>query len=675
MGFLGLLLLSDRDRSGGRLVYQRTSTLNFMQDLKGEGPDLRVEPPSADAVLAELARILSSQTFQGAQRPSNFLKYVVEQTLAGHGEQIKEYCIATDVFGRKESFDPRLDPIVRVEATKLRSRLAGYYRTEGQQDRIRIELPKRGYAPTFRDQAHLEPVEKSRSPLQDLNEGKAQPAPVGLIRWKAIAVAFGAILFVCLSAFGLTSLWNRRSVAPDAKSIAVLPFTNLGEAREDEYFSDGLTDELIASLGRVPGLRVVARGSVFQFKGKTYDIREVGRRLGVRTVLEGSVRKFGTHLRITVHLDDASNGYRVWSNIYEREASDVFAIQREIAQALVNSLGVQFSGEDWASKANQQHDPVSVDPVAYQAYLKGLFFWNKNNAASIRTAIDYFQQALAKDPRYPPIYTGLGRCYTALPVFTSTSTNEVIPEIRRVASKALELDPQFGEAHLQLGEAAFLEYDWPRAERELQRAVKLSPSDAVVHRWYSYYLGRMGRLDEELAETLAAQELDPVSPYLADGVASSYRDLRRYDDAIEQYQKALALEPNFAMSIRGLGITYLFRGQPETGLIQLQRVAQIEKEDSSVDGELGYAFAISGKRAQAQSILAKLLDKSVRGAVHPLHVAQIYIGLGDRDRAFEWLSKAVDQHEISLSLKTDPMFDPLRADPRFAGLLRRMKLG
>jgi len=645
-----------------------------MQDLKGVEPP--VEPRSTEAVQAELARILSSRAFQGAQRPSNFLRYVVEQTLAGRGEQVKEYSIATDVFGRKESFDPRLDPVVRVEATKLRSRLAGYYQTEGQQDPLRIELPKRGYAPMFRDWAPQEPTEESSFPQHNLSEVTAQLEPVRLIRWKAIAMALGTILLACLSAFGLTSLWNRHAVAPDAKSIAVLPFANLGDDRENEYFSDGLTDELIASLGRVPGLRVVARGSVFQFKGKTYDIREVGRRLGVRTVLEGSVRKLGTHLRITVHLDDTSNGYRVWSNIYEWDASDAFAIQRDIAQALVNSLGREFDGKDWASVVSvQQRDSASVDPAAYQAYLKGLFFWNKNNAASIRTAIDYFQQALAKDPHYAPIYTGLGRCYTALPVFTSTATDEVVPQIRRVASKALELDPQFGEAHLQLGEAAFLEYDWPRAERELQLAVELSPSDAVVHRWYSYYLARMGRLEEELAQTQAALQLDPVSPYLADGVANSYRDLRRYDEAIEQYQKALALEPNFAMSIRGLGITYLYRGQPEMGLMELQRAAQIEKEDSSVDGYLGYAFAISGKRAEAQSILAKLLEKSARGSVHPLHIAQIYIGLGDRDRAFAWLEKAVDQHEISLGLKTDAMFDPLRADPRFSGLLRRMKLG
>jgi TolB-like protein/Flp pilus assembly protein TadD len=644
-----------------------------MQDLKGESPDLH-ETHSVEAIQAELAQILSSQSFQGAQRPSSFLKYVVEQALAGRGEQIKEYCIATAVFRRKESFDPRLDPVVRVEATKLRSRLAGYYRTEGQHDPLRIELPKRGYVPTFRDPSHQEPAEESSLPLQNSSAVLASPSQVRRSRWKGLALAFGAILLAGLSAFGLTSLWNRRPLRPDAKSIAVLPFINLREDREDDYFSDGLTDELIASLGRVPGLRVVARGSVFQFKGKAYDVREVGRRLGVRTVLEGSVRKFGTHLRITVHLDDAGNGYRIWSNIYEREASDALAIQREIAQALVNSLGIEFAGKDWASRANQQHDPASVDPAAYQAYLKGLFFWNKNNAASIRTAIDYFEQALAKDPHYAPIYTGLGRCYTALPVFTSTSTDEVIPQIRRVASKALELDPQFGEAHLQLGEAAFLEYDWPRAKRELQLAVELSPGDAVVHRWYSYYLGRMGRVDEELAQTLAAQELDPVSAYLADGVAGSYRDLRRYDDAIEQYRKALALEPNFTMAIRGLGMTYLYRGQPEMGLIELQKAAQIEKDDSSVDGDLGYALAISGKRNEAQAILAKLLVKSARGSVHPLHIAQIYLGLGDKDRTFEWLTKAVDQHEISLGLKTDAMYDPLRSDPRFAGLLRRMKL-
>jgi len=250
----------------------------------------------------------------------------------------------------------------------------------------------------------------------------------------------------------------------------------------------------------------------------------------------------------------------------------------------------------------------------------------------------------------------------------------VIPKIRQVASKALELDPNFGEAHLQLGEAAFLEYNWPVAERELKLALELSPGDAVVHRWYSYYLGRIGRLDEELVQTLAAQELDPVSPYVADGVAHSYVDLRRYSDAIEQYHRALALEPNFAMSVRGLGMAYLYQGDHEMGLRELQRAAGMDSENFPIMGERGYALGVSGKREEAPAILARLLRQSKHGAAHSLPVAQVYIGLGEKDRAFEWLDKAVDQHEISLGLKSEAMFDPLRSDPRFDSLLRQMKL-
>ena len=642
-----------------------------MPELHGKDPDIAALPHSPDEVKVELERILASQAFRTALRPSNFLRYAVLETLEGRGDQMKEYSIAIEVFGREESFDPRLDPIVRVEATKLRSRLATYYSVEGRQDPLRIELPKRGYVPVFREGE--EPVEAPAA--ASATSEKANPVQS---RSRSLLVATGLaalVVLVALSTYGLTSFWNKKNASVDALSIAVLPFSNLGDDRADEYFSDGLTDELIASLGRVPGLRVVARGSVFQLKGKNYDIRELGRRLGVRTVLEGSVRKFDNRLRITAHLDDATNGYRIWSNIYERDSKDALTIQRDIALALVNSLGVQFEGKNWASRLNQPFQPTaSVRPEAYQAYLKGLFFWNKNTAASIRTAMDYFEQARAIDPGYAPIYAGLGRCYTALPVFTATSSADVIPKIRQVASKALELDPNFGEAHLQLGEAAFLEYDWAVAERELKMALELSPGDAVVHRWYSYYLGRMGRLDEELAQTLAAQELDPVSPYVADGVAHSYVDLRRYSDAIEQYKRALALEPNFAMSVRGLGMAYLYQGNHVMGLRELQRAAGMDSENFPIMGEIGYALAVSGKRAEAQTILARLLQQSKNGAAHSLPVAQVYIGLDEKDHAFEWLEKAVDQHEISLGLKSEAMFDALRSDPRFGALLRQMKL-
>jgi TolB-like protein/Flp pilus assembly protein TadD len=601
----------------------------------------------AAAVRAHLERVLSSQSFKAAKGQSKFLRYVVEEALAGRADAIKEYSIGVEVFGRGQSFDPRISNIVRVEAQRLRSKLAKYYDGEGREEILRIELPKGGYAPTWGSPAEF------REAGAVASSRVSGPAARG--RLKTLAL-FALVLVASCSA----ALWiGRQSKASSVgvPSVVVLPFVNFSVDKGDEYFSDGLTDELIASLGRVQGLRVVARGSAFQFKGQNFDVREIGRRLNVRNVLEGSVRNAGGRVRITVHLDDAANGYRIWSNIFERDSSDALAIQREISQAVVNSLKLEFAGQGLRLKdAKTSGDGAAVNPAAYQAYLKGLYFWNKNTAESIRTAIEYFQQALAKDPGYAPIYAGLGRCYTALPVFTATSSDEVIPKIREVAAKALALDPNFGEAHLQLGEAFFLEYDWPRAEQELKRAVELSPGDPVVHRWRSYYFDRVGRLEEALAETTAAQELDPN------------------DEAIQQSQKALALEPNFVMALRGLGISYIRKGSYEKGVAQLKRAVQLNGADAGVDGELGYAYAISGNQAEARQLLGKLLDQSKRGPFHPLTIAEVYIGLGDKNQALQWLGKAVDQHEIRLSLKTDPLFDPLRSDSRFEALLRRMKL-
>jgi TolB-like protein/Flp pilus assembly protein TadD len=619
----------------------------------------------AAEVRAHLEKLLSSHSFKAAKGQSNFLRYVVEEALAGRSESIKEYSIGVEVFGRGPSFDPRISNIVRVEAQRLRSKLAKYYEGEGRQETLRIELPKGGYAPSWRSPAEFhEP---------DIPASSAVSAPTSRGRLQSVALFTLVLVASCVAALWVGHQW--KSPASGTPSVVVLPFVNLSGDKGDEYFSDGLTDELIASLGRVQGLRVVARGSAFQFKGQNFDVREIGRRLSVRNVLEGSVRNAGGRVRITVHLDDAANGYRIWSNIFESDSSDALAIQREISQAVVNSLRLEFAGQDLRLQAAKAPgDGAAVNPGAYQAYLKGLYFWNKNTAESIRTAIDYFQQALVKDPGYAPIYAGLGRCYTALPVFTATSSDEVIPKIREVASKALALDPNFGEAHLQLGEAFFLEYDWPRAEQELKRAVELSPGDPVVHRWRSYYFDRVGRLEEALAETTTAQELDPVSPYMAEGVAESYRSLRRNDEAIQQSQKALALEPNFVMALRGLGISYIRKERYEEGVAELKKALQVNGADAGVDGELGYAYAISGKQAEAQELLAKLLDQSKRGPFHALTIAELYIGLGDKDRAIQWLGKAVDQHEIRLSLKTDPLFDAIRSDPRFEALLRRMKL-
>jgi TolB-like protein len=633
-----------------------------------------VESVTPEAVRAELARICGSASFRSATRLKEFLSFVVEQTLAGRARQIKEYSIGLEVFHKDESFDPRKDPIVRVEASKLRTKLALYYQSGGAQDPVRIELPKRGYAPIL---TGADPSAAAvKPPRADL---VSVPPPLSAVhsprgyRWRFAAVVLGVVMAAMLLIPSL--LKERARSSNDADSIAVMPLVNLGDNKTDEYFSDGLTDELIVALGRIPSLRVVARASVFQYKGKPADVREVGRQLNVGSVLEGSVERGENRLRLTVHLDDARTGYRRWSATYERGVQDALRVQQEIAQAVTSELGVELArNQPLSTASNRPAALANISSEAYQDYLKGLYFWNKNSASSILTAINYFDNVIRSEPKFAPAYTGLGRCYTALPVFTSTQSLEVVPKIRNVASKALALDPTSGEAHLQLGEASFLEYDWGKAEKELNIALKLSPNDAVVHRWRSYYFGRMGREEAALAENLSAQALDPVSAYIADGVASSYMAMRKYDEAIQAYKKALALEPYLRFSRMGIGLAYLFAGRSEEGIKEMENVARDGDTSPAVEGELGYAYAVLGRRPRAQAILARLLDEARNRSAHAYHVAEVYVGLDDRNNAFTWLGKAVDEHEISLALKDDAKLDPLRGDPRFQDLLRRMKL-
>ena len=309
-----------------------------------------VHSRSAAEVKAELKRLLDSRTFCAAERQRDFLRYAVEQRLEGHADRIKEYSIATEVFRRGDSFDPRLDPIVRIEARKLRLRLAKYYSSEGEQDPIRIEFPKGGYAPVFRHVLMTAKITESSI---------AEPGPRAhhwFPSWKTGTAVVGILLLA--AAYWLSVDRRAPTASSHVTSIAVLPFLNLGESRADDYFSDGLTEELITLLGRVPGLQVVARTSSFQFRGKTLDVREIGKKLNARTILEGSVRKYGGGLRVTAQLVDASNGYRLWSESYDRDLKDALAIQREISQAIVTALEGQLDG---ARQAPNHPDRVQPD--------------------------------------------------------------------------------------------------------------------------------------------------------------------------------------------------------------------------------------------------------------------------------------------------------------------------
>ena len=470
--------------------------------------------------------------------------------------------------------------------------------------------------------------------------------------------------------------FRRGPQAPPAThdpSVAILPFSNLSENRADELFADGLTEDLTDSLARIPGVRVVARRSVLPFRDNSLSLQEIGRRLGVRLVVEGSIRKVGNLLRVTAHINDAATGYQVWTESYDREWKDLLTIQRQIALAITSALGLRVA--EWReSGGGSSARTAAPDPDAYRDYLKGRYFWDKNTAASVRTAIGYFQQATAKDPGYAPPYVGLAHCFTALAAFSNAAVSEMVPLMRAAATKALSLDPTLGEAHVDLAEVHLYEYEWDSAQKEILEALRLKPGEAIVHRWYSYYLQKTGRLEEALAQDRQAVELDPISPYMAEGVADSLVLLRRYDEAIQEYRKVAELDPSFPQMHYGLGTAYLYRGEYQRAVAEFEQTHPLMQRSWSA-GYLGYAYAKSGNPEKARELLAMMLPAQANSPAAPaLAIAQIHLGLGDSNAALDWLEKAVEQRVVRFNPMADPIFDSLRQTPRFQRLIRRMKL-
>lgn len=638
---------------------------------------------SEEAVRDELEKILTSTTFRSARGQRGFLRYAVGEVIAGRGHLLKEYVIGVEAFGRGESFDPRLDPIVRTQARKLRAKLAVYYATEGSNDTLRIEFRKGSYAPCFciagGPGGFLEPVPaaaakppESVSHVNELGRDTVQAA----WHWKLAALSVAAL---ALTGAGVSIFyfWHSKSSEPvlaAEASVAVMPFVNVSDNSDDEFLSDGLTDDLIDSLGQMPGLKVVARTSVFRFKGKTSDVRAIGQKLKVRTVLVGSVRKSGNRLRVTVQLNNAADGYHLWSGSYDRESTDARAIQWEISQEVANVLGVRMArgGERDLRKAFPSL--ASPNPAAYQNYLRGLYFWNKLTAAGLRAAIQYFQQAIVEDPSFARAYTALADCYVMAPQVAAAPQLEIIPKIKAAASKALVLDNTLGEAHIDLAICAEYDFDWATAETEFKKGLELSPQNAVGHLWYAKYLAVMGRKPEVLVQRKIAADLDPVSPYAVQSVAGYFSVMGHYDQAIEGFRNALVMEPNFGLTHQGLGVAYLLKGDTAEGIDELQVACKL-MDGPRREALLGWAYAVSGKTAEARRILNDFLQQAQRKPFPALAIAEVYIGLGDKDHAFEWLGKAADQRDLNMDLQWDSFYEPLRSDPRYAVLLRRLKLG
>jgi TolB-like protein/Tfp pilus assembly protein PilF len=636
---------------------------------------------SEQAIRVELENILGSRTFRAAQSQKKFLAYAVDEVLAGRAHLLKEYVIATEALGRTASFDPRLDPIVRTEARKLRARLDKYYATEGSGDPLRVEFPKGTYVPSFHhahrpdteppgeaQEVHTPPVPGAlEAPLlPDVPANRVPSRRSGLLVSLAVLVlaVAGAIVFHLSPA----SFSNTTLAANDA-SIAVLPLVNLSDNNQ-EFLSDGLTDELIDALRQVPGLQVVARTSAFRFKAKTFDFREIDQRLHVRAVLVGTVRNSENRLTVAVQLNNAENGYHLWSGSYERDSANIGSIPPEIATAVTNVLGV---GLVRGGGQNLSQAAASPNSGAHEDYLRGLYFRNRYNADSLNKAIEYFKQAIAEDPSFAQAYAGLADCYAmARPVF-ATPPLEVVPKIKAAASKALELDAKLGDPHIDLAVSAEYEFDWAAAEREFKKGLALSPGNVEGHLWYAWYLALAGRKDEVLTERTIAARLDPVSPSAVESLGDYYSAVGRYDTAVQEFRSALAIEPNFGLAHQDLGDTYLLQGRCDNALDEL-RSANESMPGPRRMGDLGHAYAVCGHTTEARRILRDFLQEPRHGAIPAFAIAEIYMGLGDKDRAFPWLEKAIDERDLGMGLKWDGYFESIRSDPRFNVLLRRMKL-
>jgi TolB-like protein/DNA-binding SARP family transcriptional activator len=451
-------------------------------------------------------------------------------------------------------------------------------------------------------------------------------------------------------------------------SIAVLPFIDLSPEQDQEYFSDGITEELITQLSRVKGLKVPARTSSFQFKGALADVRDVGARLGVVHVLEGSVRKAGDRLRITVQLIKVEDGFHVWAETYERRMSDVFAVQEEISQAVAEALRLHLvDGKGGA--AAQRHTP-SVE--AYELFLRGRYFANRRTEDALTRAAEYYRQAIAADPRFARAYVGLADTYIAP---RHGAPAERFLRAKELVTTALALDSTLAAAHTAMGWIRmWYDRDWAAAERHLQQAMALDPGYLWAQQWYGAYLSAVGRLDESLVASQNAQQLDPLSVTANTHLGTHLFWVGRHEEAIQQYHKALELDPNFFMARWGLSRVYLQLGRHTESMRELQYPGT-DYLGFFRPALLGYAHAVTGQEAEARQILAELRERREQGEyIAPTEFAAIHLGLGERNEALDWLERHEADRGARIFLRLDPIFAPLRKEARFQRLLRRLRL-
>jgi TolB-like protein/DNA-binding winged helix-turn-helix (wHTH) protein len=553
--------------------------------------------------------------------------------------------------------------------TRCISELRKAFDDDAKNPQIIETIPRSGYRV-------VAPVGPSAPEERD-TAAATKPQPRALLSRAGIGAAVGLLVLLAVAAVYWTRFSPRAHPQAGRIMLAVLPFQNLSGDPEQEYFSDGLTAEMISQLGRLPPERlgVIARTSAIQYKNTKKSAAEIGRELGVSYLLECTVQRSAGRVRIRAQLIQVSDQTSLWTASYDRDLRDVLVLEGDVAGAIAREIGLKFTPEQQASLAHSG----SIDPEAHDAYLRGLnLMWTRPfpGREAGPKVVEYFQQAIARDPNYALAYVGLADWYVLDADIGEMDQRKAYPLIEAAALRAVQLDPRLGGAHRSLAAVREYYWDWRGAELEYRRAIALNPSDDHTHQWYSSYLISMGRFPEALAEARTAKELNPA--FLTDQrqLADVFYMSRQYNDAVLVYKSILERSPNFSLRHRDLGLAYLQLGRQADAVSELE-IAQAlaEKSNDEVVDSVAYVYAITGRKQQALKILARLKSRSEREYVEPSRIAMVFAGLGDRDQAISWLSRAADERDSRVQfLKVNPTWDPLRSDPRFQALLRRIGL-
>ena len=644
-------------------------------------------PPSCDS---EPMRFLSSRgevrkaglRIRVQQQPMKLLEILLEHP----GEVVTREELRSRVWA-DESFGD-FDQAVNIAIAKLRSALGD----SAENPRFIETLPKRGY----RFIADVSVVDADARPKRpesaagdlsateateakdkgDNNKDKLQgtglavaPKPrLWLTRWVIVAltlVLILPILFVLL-------LRSRGRVPAGIRSLAVLPLDNLSGDASQNYFADGMTDELITDLAQISALRVISRTSVMAYKGARKPMPQIARELNVDAVVEGTVLHSGDQVRITAQLIEASTDKHLWSQSYEGEFRDTLALQKRVAREIADQIRINLTPQEQAALKNVR----VVNPEAYESYLKGRYFWNKRTADGLKAALAYFNQAIEEDPKYAQAYSGLADTYALLGdwQYAVMIPKEAFPKAKAAAIKALELDSALGEAHNSL---AFVldgfDWDFDSAGKEFRRAIELNPGYATAHHWYAWHLSLLGRYDEAIAEMRKAENLDPLSLIINADLAELLVLAHSYDESIQQSRKTIEMDPNFALAHNQLAQAYLQKHMYDKAVAELQNAVQLSGGSPTSIANLARAYVLSGNRSEAEKLLSDLKKRSNPGYSNASEIAMIYASLGDTDQAMSWLEKGYEER-FNPGVLLRPGFDPLRSDSRFQNLVHRIGL-